>query len=64
MRYLTRTDPSVAAAAYQVIELADQLETSRAPWTRHPACHLCAAPGVPVAAAAGPVALASAGPRR
>jgi molybdopterin-synthase adenylyltransferase len=42
MRYLTRTDPPVAAAAYQVIELADHLETSLAPWDRHPACPLCA----------------------
>jgi molybdopterin/thiamine biosynthesis adenylyltransferase len=45
MRYLTRTDPPVAAAAYQVIELADHLETSRAPWARHPACPLCAKAG-------------------
>jgi molybdopterin/thiamine biosynthesis adenylyltransferase len=43
MRYLTRTDPPVAAAAYQVIELADHLEASQAPWARHPACPLCAA---------------------
>jgi molybdopterin-synthase adenylyltransferase len=43
MRYLTRTDPPVAAATYQVIELADQMETARAPWPRHPACPLCAA---------------------
>ncbi len=42
MRYLTRTDPPVAAATYQVIELADGLETSRARWDRHPACPLCA----------------------
>jgi molybdopterin/thiamine biosynthesis adenylyltransferase len=42
MRYLTRTDPPVAAAAYQVIELADQMATTRAPWQRHPACPLCA----------------------
>jgi molybdopterin-synthase adenylyltransferase len=41
MRYLTGTDPPVAAAAYQVIELADHLETSQAPWARHPACPLC-----------------------
>jgi bacteriocin biosynthesis cyclodehydratase domain-containing protein len=47
MRYLTRTDPPVAAATYQVIELADGLETSRAPWARHPACPLCAAAGRP-----------------
>jgi len=43
MRYLTRTDPPVAAAAYQVIELADQMQTARAPWRRHPACPLCGA---------------------
>jgi molybdopterin-synthase adenylyltransferase len=42
MRYLTRTDPPVAGAAYQVIELADQMRTARAPWLRHPACPLCA----------------------
>jgi molybdopterin-synthase adenylyltransferase len=58
MRYLTRTDPPVAAAAYQVIELADQMATARAPWQRHPACPLCAA-----AAAGGPAprTLAAAG---
>jgi molybdopterin/thiamine biosynthesis adenylyltransferase len=43
MRYLTRTDPPVAAATYQVMELADQLETTRAQWQRHPGCRLCAA---------------------
>jgi len=47
MRYLTRTDPPVSAAAYQVIELADQMETARAPWQRHPACELCAATTAP-----------------
>jgi molybdopterin-synthase adenylyltransferase len=47
MRYLTWTDPPVAAAAYHVIELADGLETSRAPWARHPACPLCAAAARP-----------------
>ena len=41
LRYLTRTDPPVAAGAYQVIELADQMETASAPWQRHPACPLC-----------------------
>jgi molybdopterin/thiamine biosynthesis adenylyltransferase len=41
MRYLTRTDPPVAAATYQVIELADQMEMTRTPWRRHPACPLC-----------------------
>jgi molybdopterin/thiamine biosynthesis adenylyltransferase len=43
MRYLTRTDPPVAAAVYQVIELADQMEMTRAPWRRHPQCPLCTA---------------------
>jgi molybdopterin/thiamine biosynthesis adenylyltransferase len=57
MRYLTRSDPPVAAAAYQVIELAEQMETSRVPWPRHPACSLCAA-------AEPAAALAPAGPRR
>lgn len=42
MRYLTRTDPPVAAASYHVIELADGMETSFAPWQRHPDCPLCA----------------------
>jgi hypothetical protein len=46
----------VAAATYQVIELADQMETARAPWPRHPACPLCAA--------ADPQALAQAGSGR
>ena len=56
MRYLTQTDPPVAAAAYQVMELAEQLETSRAPWPRHPACDLCARAdaGLPPLAVAGP----------
>jgi molybdopterin/thiamine biosynthesis adenylyltransferase len=43
MRYLTCTDPPVAAAAYHVIELADGMETARAPWRRHPSCPLCGA---------------------
>jgi hypothetical protein len=47
MRYLTQTDPPVSAAAYQVIELADHMETARAPWQRHPACELCAAARAP-----------------
>jgi molybdopterin-synthase adenylyltransferase len=55
MRYLTRTDPPVGAAAYQVIELADQMETARTPWQHHPACELCAAAGAP---ASGQAALA------
>jgi molybdopterin/thiamine biosynthesis adenylyltransferase len=48
MRYLTRTDPPVAAATYQVMELADQMETTRAPWQHHPACPLCTAARRPV----------------
>jgi molybdopterin-synthase adenylyltransferase len=55
MRYVTRTDPPVAAATYQVIELADQMETARAPWQRHPACPLCATASPP---ACGPAELA------
>jgi molybdopterin-synthase adenylyltransferase len=49
MRYLTRTDPPVAAATYQVIELADQMTTTSSPWLRHPACPLCPTAGGPVA---------------
>ncbi|WP_432843491.1 HesA/MoeB/ThiF family protein [Dactylosporangium sp. CA-092794] len=40
-RYLTRTDPPVAAGVYHTIELADGMRTTRAPWTRHPRCPLC-----------------------
>jgi molybdopterin-synthase adenylyltransferase len=53
MRYLTGTEPPVAAAAYQVIELADQMQTARAPWRRHPACSLCAAADPPALAEPG-----------
>jgi molybdopterin/thiamine biosynthesis adenylyltransferase len=60
MRYLTRTDPPVAAAAYQVIELADQMETTRAPWQQHPACRLCAAAAHLAPAEAGPAQAAGA----
>ncbi len=42
MRYLTRTDPPVAAAVYQVIELADGMTPARVAWRRHPECRLCA----------------------
>jgi hypothetical protein len=42
-RYLTRTDPPVAAATYHTIDLADGMRATRATWTRHPACPLCAA---------------------
>ncbi|NUR05639.1 MAG: ThiF family adenylyltransferase [Nocardioidaceae bacterium] len=41
MRYVTHTDPPVAAAAYNVIELADGMTTSRSSWSRHPKCLLC-----------------------
>lgn len=41
MRYLTRTDPPVAAANYQVIELADQMLTTTSSWERNPDCPLC-----------------------
>ncbi|WP_433085068.1 HesA/MoeB/ThiF family protein [Dactylosporangium sp. CA-052675] len=40
-RYLTRTDPPVAAATYHTFELADGMRTTREPWPRHPACALC-----------------------
>jgi molybdopterin-synthase adenylyltransferase len=41
-RYLTRTDPPVAAGVYRTIELADGMRTTTSPWTRHPDCPLCA----------------------
>jgi molybdopterin/thiamine biosynthesis adenylyltransferase len=41
MRYLTRTDPPIAGARYQLIELADHLATSSVAWHRHPRCPLC-----------------------
>ncbi|HEY1488311.1 MAG TPA: ThiF family adenylyltransferase, partial [Micromonosporaceae bacterium] len=41
MRYLTRTDPPVAGATYHVIELADGMTSSTAPWPYDPACGLC-----------------------
>jgi molybdopterin-synthase adenylyltransferase len=62
MRYLTRTDPPVAAAAYQVIELADQMETSRASWQRHPACPFCSAVNLPAPGPAEFAQTAGAGP--
>ncbi|MEV0269461.1 ThiF family adenylyltransferase [Hamadaea sp. NPDC050747] len=43
MRYLTRSDPPVAAATYQVIEVADGLATSSSAWQRHPDCPMCRA---------------------
>ncbi|GAA3278773.1 ThiF family adenylyltransferase [Dactylosporangium vinaceum] len=40
-RYLTRTDPPVAAGVYHTIELADGMRTTRDPWPRNPRCPLC-----------------------
>lgn len=40
-RYLTRTDPPVAAGVYHTVELADGMRTTRAPWERNPRCPLC-----------------------
>ncbi len=41
MRYLTGSEPPVAAAEYHVLELADGMATSRARWTKHPDCGSC-----------------------
>lgn len=41
MRYLTRSDPPIAAATYQVIEIADGLAMTSAAWQRHPDCPMC-----------------------
>jgi len=41
-RYLTRTDPPVAAGVYHTIELADGMSATRSPWPRNPRCPLCA----------------------
>jgi bacteriocin biosynthesis cyclodehydratase domain-containing protein len=41
MRFLNHTDPPVALAAYQSIELADGMTVERHPWNRHPDCPLC-----------------------
>jgi molybdopterin-synthase adenylyltransferase len=41
MRYLTRSDPPIAAATYQVIEIADHLAMTSAAWQRHPECPMC-----------------------
>ena len=41
MRYLLRIEPPVAAATYQVVELADGMHTSRSAWTQHEECELC-----------------------
>lgn len=50
-RYVTRTDPPVAAATYHTIELADGMQAARHAWSRNPRCPLCH-PG-PVAGRAG-----------
>jgi bacteriocin biosynthesis cyclodehydratase domain-containing protein len=50
-RYLTRTDPPVAAATYHTIDVADGMRTTRAPWNRHPDCPLCAKVAEPAVAA-------------
>ncbi|MCP2329671.1 molybdopterin/thiamine biosynthesis adenylyltransferase [Hamadaea flava] len=50
MRYVTRTDAPIAAATYNVIELADGMTTSRSSWARHPRCGLCAGSAVPLGA--------------
>lgn len=42
VRYLTRTDPPVAAAVYHTIDVADGMRQTRAPWAAHPDCPLCA----------------------
>ena len=41
MRYLTASEPPVAAATYQVLELADGMTTSRTAWAPHPQCRSC-----------------------
>jgi molybdopterin-synthase adenylyltransferase len=40
-RYLTGTDPAVAAGVYHTVELADGMRTARAPWPRNARCPLC-----------------------
>jgi molybdopterin/thiamine biosynthesis adenylyltransferase len=44
VRYVTRTDPPVAAATYHTIDLADGMRAERAPWARHADCPLCRNP--------------------
>jgi molybdopterin-synthase adenylyltransferase len=58
LRYLAGTEPPVAAATYQVIELADGMATSTAPWRRHQDCLFC-----PVMASAPVGARTAAAPR-
>ena len=41
MRYIRRVEPPVAAACYQVFELADGMTTERHAWQRHPDCERC-----------------------
>lgn len=43
MRYLSRNEPPIAAATYQVIEVADRLAMSSSPWQHHPDCPMCRA---------------------
>ncbi|WP_238011227.1 ThiF family adenylyltransferase [Dactylosporangium sp. AC04546] len=40
-RYLTRTDPPVAAATYHTFDLVDGMRTTVDAWPRHPGCPLC-----------------------
>jgi molybdopterin/thiamine biosynthesis adenylyltransferase len=51
-RYLTRTDPPVAAATYHTLDVADGMRTTRAPWNRHPDCPLCTRVAAPALSAA------------
>lgn len=44
MRYVTRTEPPVAAAVCHVVELADGMSTARDRWDYHPDCHFCSSP--------------------
>ncbi|GAA4255847.1 ThiF family adenylyltransferase [Dactylosporangium darangshiense] len=40
-RYLTRTDPPVAAATYHTFDLADAMRMTVEPWPHNPGCPLC-----------------------
>jgi hypothetical protein len=40
-RFLTRTDPPVAAGVYHTVELADGMTATRSPWPHNPRCPLC-----------------------
>ena len=44
MRHLLRIEPPVAAATYHVVELADEMHTSRSAWTHHDECDFCPQP--------------------